>query len=355
MTGVALGFLIACAPEGPPPAGDEELAPGWVLSRPAPEVRALLGVHVLASFRAYAVGTDGAILRYDRGEWAKEPLPDGVEGAPDLEAVSGVRDEETGEELVVAVGDRGTVLIRRDGVWQSLASGVDVRLFGVWVRAFDDAFIVGDAGTILRFDGDALSLMEEESLQERTQMGENGEPVVETYPIPEPLKAVAGTSPSSVWAVGARGAVYFFDGARWRRENAGTSRPLTHVFAERGVWATASDGVLLHRRGSGAWDAADYRLPTPLYLQGVWASSDEDVFAVGMAGSIFQRSEGKWQEHVLKEETYLRAIHGVLLKEPTKTTGPVRVVIAVGAGGRVVRGPDAVVLDAAGDADTEGE
>lgn len=340
----ALAPLAACKGEPPAPEPEVQVAPGWVSSRPFPEIRSLQSVHVLAAFRAYAVGTEGAILRYDRGTWVKEPLPDDVDGAPDLESVSGVRDDESGDELVMAVGEGGTVLLRDASGWRRLESGTDVRLFGVWVRNFTDAFLVGDDGTIFRWDGAQVLSMEQESMQQREVMSDGGT-VFEAYPIPEPLKSVAGTGGDNVLAVGPGGAVYRFDGATWERESAGTGRPLSHVFAERGVWATATDGVLLRRHGPGDWDTSSYRLPVPLALQGAWASGGRDVFAVGLAGTIFHYDGDEWTPAGLEEDAHLRSVHGVVIEEATDTTDVVRVVFAVGAGGRIARGPEAVPGD----------
>lgn len=341
-----LAFLLpACAPEEPPPPPDEtEIAPGWVLARPFPEVQSLQDVAVVSPTRAYAVGTDATLLRYDAGTWTREDPPADLPAGVLLESVAAAFDEESGVEVVLAVGAGGVVLSRGEDGWARLESGTDVHLFGVWLRTLDDGFIVGDDGTILRFDEGAVVSMEAEAMQRRTLI----DGTEELYRIPASLKAVAGGG-GSVFAVGNAGSVYRFPlgeaDARWTRDVSGTSRPLSDVFTGAGVRATATDGVVLRRLGEpnerGEQWEVHVRTPVPLYLQGVWATGGDDLYAVGMAGSIFHWDGDVWATHRLDDDAHLRAIDGVY--EVIEGDEPIvrRNVIAVGAGGRILRGPSA--------------
>lgn len=331
-------LTAACVPEEPPPPPSEtEVAPGWVLARPFPDVLSLQDVVTLSPTRAYAVGSGLALLRYDEGTWTREDPPAGVDTGATLESVSAVLDEESGAETVLAVGEGGLVLLRAEGGWTPLESGTDVHLFGVWVRALDDAFIVGDDGTILRFVDGAVVSLEEEALQDR----DLPDGTTETYRIPEALKAVAGRGPEDVYVVGLAGSIYHFDGDRFRRQASTTRRPFTDVFTGAGVMATATDGIVF-RLQEGGWDDR-LRTPVPLYLQGVWASSWDDVYAVGMAGTIFHHDGAAWSSTALDSPSHLRAIDGVYEVIESEGEEPVvrRTVFAVGAGGRILRGPSA--------------
>lgn len=340
-------LLCACAPEEVPPPAETEVAPGWVLSRPFPETLSLQDVVTLSTTRAYAVGTGATLLRYDEGSWTQEAAPDGVDAGAVLESVSGVVDEESGAEVVMTVGEGGLVLLRGESGWSRLESGTTAHLFGVWVRALDDAFIVGDDGTILRWSDGAVTSMDAEATQERTLP----DGTVEPYRIPEALKSVAGRGSSDVYVVGLGGSAYHFDGERFTREDSGTSRPFTDVFTGAGVLATATDGVVFRRRGEpddqGRYWADALRVPVPLYLQGVWATGGDDVYAVGMAGSIFHWDGSAWTTTTLSEESHLRAIDGVYevlegAGEGEEASVEIRrTVFVVGAGGRILRGPSA--------------
>ena len=126
----ALGLLLgACELIAPPPPPFVEPVPGFVVSQPVPDVRALTDVAVLTTNSeritlAYAVGTDGAILRYDGAAWTQEFT--GLDA--DLESISGVVDQ-GGIETVLAVGAAGAIVQRIDGRWGQLQSPATAHLF----------------------------------------------------------------------------------------------------------------------------------------------------------------------------------------------------------------------------------
>jgi hypothetical protein len=326
---LVVGGLAACGPTAPPapPPPPAPTAPGFVVARPDPAVRSLNDVVVLGAdeagiARAIAVGTDGAGLVWNGASWSREDTGT----TADLESVSGVVDE-NGVETVFAVGAGGTVVLRSstDGLWRALPSPVTAHLFGVWAASATDAFAVGDDGTVLRWDGAALTRLVDEVLVDTG--AENGE----RFPIADPLKGVMGTGPTEVYAVGPRGGVWRFDGVAFVREDTQTSRPLVDVFTRAGVWAATTDGVLLRRRDDG-WRDDEFVVPVPVFLQGVWARDDGDVFAVGLADELFHFTGGAWARVFIENDAELRAIDGAVLPAG-------REIIAVGAGGRIVRGP----------------
>lgn len=327
----------------PPPPPD----PAWVLSRPFPNIRSLNDVEVVAFDEeritvAYAVGTDGAVLRYDGAGWTDET----VTLDEDLESVSAHVDGE-GVETVLAVGSNGTILQRIEGRWGILPSPTTEQLFGVWVRTGDDAFIVGDRGTVLRFDGVEVVALVDELLVDGGFNDINNDGVQDpgeddvVFSISDPLKGVMGRGEDDVYAVGPRGVVYHYDGNIFSREDSQTNRPLADVFTESGIWAAATDGVLLRRRDDG-WKDNQFVTPSPVFIQGIWARGDGDVFAVGFSEEIFHNEDGLWNITFVEEQSEMRAIDGAELPRPEDAAEDfvtLREVIAVGAGGRIVRGP----------------
>ena len=364
---LAASVVVACDVLTPPPPVVPPVDPGFVLSRPFPAIRALNDVAVLGFDEerittAYAVGTDGAVIAYDGATWTDESPAI----AEDLESISGVVDGE-GNETVLAVGENGVILQRIDGRWGLLPSPVTEHLFGVWVRRDTDAFIVGDRGTVLRWDGVVVTALVDEVLIDTgtfidanangTQDG--NEPNV-IFPIGDPLKSVMGRGEDDVWTVGPRGVVYHFDGTRFTRDASETNRPLADVFTRAGIWAATTDGVLLRRRDEGWLDDCEdfgtarencpFLAPSPVFLQGIWARGDNDVFAVGLSENLFHFQDGLWSLTFVEEQSELRAIDGAELPRPEDAPEEfvdLREVIAVGAGGRIVRGP--LVLPQAGE------
>ena len=382
------------APVEPPPARPSD--PGFVVSRPFPDIRSLNDVAVLAFdashiTRAYAVGTDGTVLSYDGATWTDESpgLPD------DLESVSGVIDAD-GVETLLAVGADGVVLQRVDGVWTVLPSPEAVHLFGVWVHNATDAFVVGDQGAVWRFDGVSLVALTREILIDTgtiIDLPKDDPPAVDgdgqvdacvvaadcrpvplagapppgadgvecfgqrcrvAFPISDALKSVMGNDADDVWTVGPRGVVYHFDGDTFRPEDSQTNRPLADIFTRGGIWAATTDGVLLRRRdGDNGWtdncnesdtapENCPFLAPSPVFLQGIWARGDGDVFAVGLSENLFHFQDGGWTLSFIEEQSEMRAIDGATLPRPADAPAEfltVREVIAVGAGGRIVRGP----------------
>ncbi|HUB05417.1 MAG TPA: hypothetical protein VMB50_00360 [Myxococcales bacterium] len=164
----------------------------------------------------------------------------------------------------------------------------------LWRAADDDAWMAGEGGLLLHWDGRALA---------RTPA-----------PTQQDLLALWGSSPSSAWAAGRGGALLRWNGKAWAAWSqtlaeadlvglAGTDRELWvvgrgtlleydgqrwwhHLAAERddlrAVWASpdgqvwaVGDGVTLR------WDGGKLqRVPGPR-LDDVWGSSDGDVWAVG--------------------------------------------------------------------------
>jgi photosystem II stability/assembly factor-like uncharacterized protein len=372
----------------PPVTVDNEVAPGWVLEQPFPEVESLHDVVVLAEGNVYAVGTDGTVLHLVDDEWVMEEVPTTV----DLRAIDGFTEENLGD-FVVVVGDGGVVLRKQDDAWELVSTPTsDEILFDVWVRNRQDAFVVGDNGTFLRVNQTDAAPMTAEAAQTRFVRGNAcnpGNPVCpagasitcqqidamdpnspnvcydtnhpeglleEQFFRADPIKGVVGTGEDRVFAVGPRGLIMRFDGLQWTCENSGTARSITSVFAGGGVWATAQDGVLLRRSGDFEgdptncadapinWDSTSYRLPVPIFLRDVWASGGNDVFVVGLAGAIYQFNGGEWINTSLDDDIHLRAVDGIVLQYPDEEQGLLleRDVYAVGAGGRILHGPEII-------------
>jgi len=339
---MVVGLSASCEELIAPEPVPEPPVPGFVVSTPV-ETRTLLDVEVMTAdvdgiTSAFAVGTDGVILHYDGTAW----LPETSGVTVDLESVSGFVDDDGFEHTLVCGAD-GT-LLRRTGAggdWEGIPTGVTDHLFGVWVRNGEDAFVVGDNGRVLRWDGTTAVALVDEVLIDTGALDADG--VAIAFPISEPLKSVMGRGGEEVFAVGPRGTVYRFDGTRFLREDAQTNRPLAAVFTEAGVWAAATDGVLLRRR-DGAWNDTDFVVPVPAFMQGVWARNDGDVFAVGLTSEVFHRVGDVWTTTPVGEQVEMRAIDGAELPLPADTPEgaeiePSREILAVGAGGRIVRGP----------------
>ena len=127
------------------------------------------------------------------------------------------------------------------GVHRSAARGRTPTLAGVFGSSPSDMWAVGDAGTVLHYDGTAVSAV---------PAGTSAN-----------LNDVWGTGPNDVWAVGDGGTVLHYDGSAFAPVASGTTVDLKAVFTARpdDVWIGGDGPTLLH------WDGTSM---TPVTLAG---------------------------------------------------------------------------------------
>ena len=204
-----------------------------------------------ASDNVYAVGLNGLIMRSrDEGRsWSKTTLPaaTGSSSAPWLTGVGGsARDD------VYAVGEDGTIIHSTDdgATWTRKMSGVDSRLFGLWVRDRGEIYAVGEKGTVIHSDDGGATWQ----------------------------RALSG-SESTLWDVWGSGTddVYIAGGD-------------SHIFDTD----PPANGVILHSVDRGrTWIAVQpAELRTSMAL--VWGTGADDVFAGGNGGVLLRsRDRGR--------------------------------------------------------------
>ena len=93
-----------------------------------------------------------AIRTFDGSAWV-------VDNFPDNERLVDIWGTGSGD-FVMAVGDRGTVLIRKAGIWQIDAFKASSPLRGVWGFATDQIYVVGDEGAFYQYDGSAFTAID---------------------------------------------------------------------------------------------------------------------------------------------------------------------------------------------------
>lgn len=126
----------------------------------------------------------------------------------------------------------GPLIGAYDGVaWTILRDELPTNSYlrAVWAHSPTDVWAVGDAGTILHFDGGAWT---------------SSDSGVSTR-----LLAVTGTG-TNVWAAGEQGVVLRRVGNAWVPQGTGTTKTIRSLFASSAtdVWAGGDDGLLLHYR-----------------------------------------------------------------------------------------------------------
>lgn len=254
--------------------------------------------------QAYIGGKDGLILqrRTSNGEWEMmTQLPqasdvNGIWGAP-------------GSNRLVAIGDVGRIW-RYDGAGWSVDHAGDVPilvpghdpavdLHAVWGTGPDEIYAVGDDFTIVEFDGLAWSVVMSD--------GPAGSDSSDDF------NAIWGTSSDDIYAAGDRSTLRHFDGQTWSDvalpSVIGSDTPL------RGIWGTSSsnifvsgnDGITLHHDGTH-WVAL--RPTVPEHLYGMWGTGSDNLYVIGNSGRIAHHSGMAWAQVELDTTEELHDVWG---------------------------------------------
>ena len=134
----------------------------------------------------------------------------------------------------------------------------------------------------------------------------------ETVPTREVcLNGIWGSSTSDIFAVGAHGVIWNYNGTSWSAMDPGTDK---HLYAVSGgsssaVWAVGWDGTILKYNGT-SW--SPQTSGTTNHLLGVWAADSNTVFAVGEGGTILKTTNGgtDWSSLTSGTGSALYAIEG---------------------------------------------
>lgn len=146
---------------------------------------------------------------------------------------------------MLAVGDRGTV-IRYDGDTWSLLDNVPTiqSLNAIWGYAANHVFVVGDWGTILHFNGITWTVI--------------------SIGTTEHLVDIWGRNPNDIYIVGLHGTLLHFDGSTWTIEDTDHDVDFlsvwghtTEISGTRSVWIGTRSNLVLKKTSKSATFLAD--------------------------------------------------------------------------------------------------
>jgi len=177
---------------------------------------------------------------------------------------------------IYAAGEQG-LLYQYDGEnWNNLQSGPLDLLNGVCAGSDNTIIAVGESGVSIKWIPDGWETID-------TGVTEN-------------LNHICGTADSAI-AVGAGGTILKWDGSVWSSMNSGTEEELLCIRQEPGgVFYTVGTNDTVLRYKNNEWTS----MPTgfDVDLNGVWASSESDLFVVGeridYKGTIFHWDGSSW-------------------------------------------------------------
>ena len=151
-------------------------------------------------------------------------------------------------------------------------TNVRADLWGIWGTGHNNVYVVGELGTITRFNGTNFSPV----------------PNIPTY---QSLNAIWGTKPNDIVVVGDNGVILHFNGTSWVHQFSGTTENLYGVwgFNDSSVYAVGAYGTLLHYDGN-SWNSEESGLPPNENLVSV-AGAGNTVRAVSELGTVLKKTE----------------------------------------------------------------
>lgn len=171
-------------------------------------------------------------------------------------------------------------------------------IYGSWASGANDVWMVGAAGTILRWDGEVLSLVPNAATKA------------------DELHGIWGSGPDDIWVVG--GGMAFdanitqhWDGKSWQVIKTPATTNLYGVWGSgpKDVWSVGS------YRGAGAlfhWDGSSWQVDSTSTsdLRAIWGTRTDDIWAVGIGGQILHWNGARWQKAASPTTSYLTQIWG---------------------------------------------
>ena len=178
-------------------------------------------------------------------------------------------------ELVAMVGFAGEAARFQQGTMFRWRTGTDVSLFGVAWTGAREAIAVGDEGEVrvLRLEGDAQQIDSGTS---------------------EALRSIVATSPTEAWITGDAGTLLRLSAYQAARVETATDRDLlaAHVRGQA-LFVVGEAGTILRVEGD---QVVAETSGTEATLRAVGGCSDGDLYAVGDEGRVLRRrADGRWE------------------------------------------------------------
>lgn len=289
-TAILIAFAITACPGDPtvPPDGGQPPERTWEISQDN-IAGAVISIWASSSTDVWIAGADpndgnGPVAgHFDGTKWTT--LATGATG--DLWWVLGV-----GADDVWFAGENGLVLrySRANKTFTTIPPVTTATLFGVWAAPAGplyavggDIFGAGANGVVLRIEADTATVT--------ADLPTGLDPA-------ETLFKVWGSAANDVWVIGDRGSVLRYDGTSWGRSvQVGNPRLVTiHGGSANDMVIVGglSQAVLLERKSGQAWtDVSPDGLSA---LSGVFVAPDGVAVAVGSQGTLIERRRGFWAD-----------------------------------------------------------
>jgi photosystem II stability/assembly factor-like uncharacterized protein len=195
----------------------------------------------------------------------------------------------------------------RDGPWQLSHEGIAARPLrtGIWGSAVDNVHTPGHTGSIVMGGLDDRRIL---------NFGRRKPPVENDSGVFDRLEGIWGQADNSIFAVGEKGAIVYYNGRNWSamesEKKRTTDQDLYAIGGRSGsdVQAVGQAGTFLHYNGK-SWSA----VPTPVKndFYSIWADTQaRHTYVVGSNGIILNYFGGKWRTIPSATDVQLNGIWG---------------------------------------------
>lgn len=248
---------------------------------------------------------------------------------------------------VWVVGEASTALHFNGVAWSTKDIGTSANLHGVWGFSSNDVWAVGQTatspfeGVVLHYDGNqwstVMGLPKVIGLQRIRGISSNdlwavGHKIVSSQPVAvivhydgknwteaNPgstyVSSIWPLSTHEVWAVAPSldKAVLYYDGVQWAQVSTGDSNNFWYDvfgFSSSNIWAVGMGAYgkpLFHFDGK-AWQQKS--VPVTVSLYALWGDAPQNVWAVGVKGTILSFNGSGWDLHQSGVTNELRGIWG---------------------------------------------
>jgi photosystem II stability/assembly factor-like uncharacterized protein len=277
---------------------------GWREYKTSPTTKDLNAVTFINANSGWAVGYWGVILRFLNGKWTvNETWPTqylqdvdfgnanfgiavGYQGSgavyngkkwlsanlPETRNMWGVTVPPGQSSAAWAVGAYGRVYRWSGGPtgsWNYVNIGITAGLHDVYFSSETDGWLCGNGGKIYQFAGSKWSAV--------------------NAPTATPFFCIYALSPNNAWVGGAGGKIFHYEGVKWTPVHTPTTAAIREMAFTGPIsgWAACDDGVMLRYDGYD-WKTVETEPPTSLSFSGLFMLSDQQGWAVGKEGMIYQ-------------------------------------------------------------------
>ena len=261
-----VGFVVAVGERGKIIHFAGDLYEAKVMG--SPTTAHLNAVYVVSERCAWAVGEQGAVLRWDGTAWATVAM-----GAKDDELFAVWTCRETDGRDSIWIGGRDTLMVYCTATGaQGTLMRTDAILLGIWGSGPDDIWFLCKGRLVLHWNGTGCA----------------------SYQLPgdedDEYCAIGGSGPQDpIWVVGVGGIMACGDGEGWEVIDSGTEATLlgVSVAGPDDVWVTTNGGQLRHYDGIG-WTTAAF---SPFGWLGSLCMVDGVVWCAGAKCVLQHRPE----------------------------------------------------------------